>query len=298
MSTPNLRRRPTSRALCATLPHSLEALDLGSMSPVQTLASLRFLVLSYLAELERHLRAFDFDPSLPSISSEGGEWDPWRTTGELTMDEARQWARTAMDKLREIREDVRKHLPERLSFADIQADLRARLPDFPDFPYPLSTSIDEMRSHLHIPDVRSRFPDLDDMMNTFNDVKTKFHDLDFNQPLTFVPTLSEHLNDLHNHLSSMSAEVPSGLEFTSQFMGTLLKDMIDKVMSSELMTEILAAAPDISMTSISEREALMETKAKEVARAIKRSFEGLQLITYTDLPEEWRNNPFVTRGYR
>jgi len=36
----------------------------------------------------------------------------------------------------------------------------------------------------------------------------------------------------------------------------------------------------------------------DVARAIERSLHGAKLITYGDLPSEWRNNPFVTHGYR
>jgi adiponectin receptor len=191
-----------------------------------------------------------------------------------------------MDKLRSIREDVRAHLPE-LSLAGL-ADIRAHLPDLPAIPDVPSMS--EMREH-YFPSVRSHLPDLDEMMNKFNDVKTRFHDLDFNRPLTFVPTLSEHLNDLHDHLSSI--QVPHGLEVTSQFMGSLLSDMIDRVMKSEMMTDLLAAAPDIG-----EGEAMVEKTAKEVAKAIKRSFEGVKLISYSDLPYQWRNNPFVTQGYR
>lgn len=36
----------------------------------------------------------------------------------------------------------------------------------------------------------------------------------------------------------------------------------------------------------------------EVRRAVLRSVEGVQLIAYTDLPHEWKNNPFVVHGYR
>lgn len=36
----------------------------------------------------------------------------------------------------------------------------------------------------------------------------------------------------------------------------------------------------------------------EVTRAMERSLHGAKLITYSDLPSEWKNNPFVTHGYR
>ncbi|KAG2045925.1 hypothetical protein BDR06DRAFT_985718 [Suillus hirtellus] len=44
--------------------------------------------------------------------------------------------------------------------------------------------------------------------------------------------------------------------------------------------------------------AMIEVAAKEIARAVKQSFQGSQLIQYVDLPPKWRNNPFVLGGYR
>ncbi|KAG7446612.1 HlyIII-domain-containing protein [Guyanagaster necrorhizus] len=42
----------------------------------------------------------------------------------------------------------------------------------------------------------------------------------------------------------------------------------------------------------------MERATEDVAKAIKSSFQGVHLIHYSDLPDKWRNNPFVTQGYR
>jgi adiponectin receptor len=50
--------------------------------------------------------------------------------------------------------------------------------------------------------------------------------------------------------------------------------------------------------SLSRTEDALGRAAAEVARAIERSVHGAKLITYGDLPSEWRNNPFVTHGYR
>ena len=49
---------------------------------------------------------------------------------------------------------------------------------------------------------------------------------------------------------------------------------------------------------VDEAEVLFELAAQEVRDAVRRSFEGSRLIRYCDLPQQWRNNPFVTRGYR
>jgi adiponectin receptor len=47
-----------------------------------------------------------------------------------------------------------------------------------------------------------------------------------------------------------------------------------------------------------EAEVLVELAAQEVRDAVRRSFEGSRLIRYHDLPQQWRSNPYVIRGYR
>lgn len=88
-------------------------------------------------------------------------------------------------------------------------------------------------------------------------------------------------------------ELPSGLGEYSLAPSTMLSDLLDSLLSSELVTDLLNASPDVV-----EGEVLLEKAAADIAHAIKRSFEGVRLIKYSDLPHQWRNNPFVAHGYR
>lgn len=284
-STPANGQKPIRVPRCQPLPHSVEALDLSTTSPTQTLASIRFLVLSYLADLEAQLSLLES----PDVES-------WRMKGELTVEEARQWIRTALDMLDSIRADVCSHLPE-LHFADLSVEnFKSHLPDLPDVP-----SMNDMRSHLpdmpdvqrRLSDVRSHLPSfgLSEMRSKLDDVRLRFQDIDFQKPLSYIPVLSDHMHNLHSHLTSM--ELPSGLDFPSLAPNSMLSDLLDSVLKSDLLADILAAAPDVS-----EGEDMIERAAKEVANAVKRSLEGVRLIHYSDLPQQWRNNPFVVRGYR
>jgi len=300
-------KRPTSLQLCRSLPRSLEALDLSTVSPTQTLASLRFLVLTYLADLERRLSQL-----------ESPDFGAWKLQGELTIEEAKQWARTALEMLKGIRADVCSHLPE-FHFADLstlETFVKSHLPDIPDVP-----NFTEMRSRLpdmggvrsHFPDmedvrfvlpdmadVRShlpempQLPDMDDVLTDMrlklDDVRTRFQDLDLQQPLRYIPTLSNHLKNLHSHLSSM--ELPSGA--ISVGSGAMLSDLLDALLSSEVVADILKSTPEV----IEEGEEMLEKAAHEVATAVRRSLKGVHLIKYHDLPHQWRNNPFVIQGYR
>jgi len=292
LSTPNARsRQPTRLLICHPLPHSLEALDLSTAFPTQTLASLRFLVLSYLADLETRLS---------QLESPLSDLETWKAKGELTIEEARAWAKKALEMLDSIRADVLSHLPEfHLTDISVESFVKSHLPDMPDVP-----GLNDMRSHLpDMPDVRARLPDmpdmrshlpdfgLSDMRSKLDDVRTRFYDLDFHQPLSYIPTLSDHLQNLHSHLSSM--ELPSGLGVSSLAPSSMLSDLLDGLMSSELVSDLLSNMPDAV-----EGEDMFERAAKDVANAVKLSFEGIRLIKYTDLPQQWRNNPFVTQGYR
>lgn len=279
--------------LCRSLSYTLEALDLSSASPTQTLAHLRFLVLSYLADLEQRLRA-----ALASTTP-----DAWRLQGEHTaMEDVVQWARTALDMLEGIRADVCSHLPE-LPTADLsamEALLRA-LPDFPDVP-----NFAELRSHLpdmpHLPDmadVRAHFPDMPSlsemgsgMYSRLDDVRARFHELDFRGPFGFLPVLSDRLESLNSHLSTSVLPDGKGVSFVPN---TVLSGLLDALLSSDVIADILNSRPaDV----ICESEDMIERAALEVAHAVKRSFKGMRLIKYSDLPQPWRNNPFVTHGYR
>ncbi|EEB94386.1 hypothetical protein MPER_06808 [Moniliophthora perniciosa FA553] len=230
MSSPPalIRRRPNHRRLstpsrpprrhhrlsfCQPLPPSLEALDLSSASPTQTLASLRFLVLSYLAEIELRLSHI-----------KGEEHSELHITDQSnTIEDVRVWARTTLDMLDSIRADVCSHLPE------------FGLPDI---------TVEKLRSHLpylsEVPSITSHLPDFDfdfddfDFRNKLDDVRTRFNDFDFHQPLEFIPTLSARLQTLHSHMFAIElpqlGQTGSG---TLYFLHFVLSDLVDSLLSSE-----------------------------------------------------------------
>ena len=250
-----------TRSICQSLPPSLEALDLPH-SP--SLASLRHHVLSCLAELEARLSQFESPVSPESL----------KTRGEMTVDEARAWARDGLDLLRSIRNDVYSHLP------DITLDnVRTHMPDVPGF--------DEVYARMpDMPDVRSHLPDLDlsDLLARLDDIRARVSDIDFHRPLDYVNTLSDRLQSLQTHLSPI--EIPHRLDLSLLSPTSALSEMYDKVASSPFVAEL--------SSDLREGERI----ACEVARAVKRSLNGSQLIQYADLPHQWRNNPFVKHGYR
>jgi adiponectin receptor len=161
---------------------------------------------------------------------------------------------------------------------------------------PSLQDIPAMARHASIsalPDVRSHLPDFDfaDMRSKLDEVRSRFSDLDFHQPLSYIPVLSDRLQSLHSHLSSM--ELPSGIEMPSLAPGTVLSDLLEALLSSDPLSELLPL-PE----AVVEGEDMLERAAKEVTVAVKRSLEGARLIQYADLPEQWKNNPFVANGYR
>ena len=270
--------------VCQSLSYSLEELDVSSASPIQTLASLRFLVLSHLADLERRLPDF-----------ESPTFETWSLHDKFNVEEATQWAHTSLEMLERIRADVCSHLPE-FQFADLsslESLVKAHLPDVPN--------LTEVRSHLpdmpNLPQMRSHLPDMDNVRSRFSnmrlkldDLRTRFHELDFQKPLRYIPILSNNLHNLHTHLSSI--ELPSGLTVSSLAPSTLA-ELLDALLSSQIVTDILNSPPDVL-----EADALLERTSCEVTHALKQSSNGLRLITYPDLAIPWRNNSFVTHGYR
>ena len=273
---------------CTSLPGSIDTLDLMHSSPMHALASLRFLVLSYLADLENSLTS-------PSLES-------WKLQGEHTLEEAKQRAQTALEMLEGIRADVCSHLPD-------PGLVKSRLRDMPDVP-----TLNEMRSHLpdiqqmrshlpdmadmraHLPDMPS-LPDMDDVISDMrlklDDVRSRFNEIDFHKPFNYIPTLSRHLQNLHSYLSSMEAP-SSGFPTTSFAPNTVLSNLLESLLNSEIVKEILESAPEV----IEEGEDVLERAVVEVADALTRSLRGVRLIKYGDLPHPWRSNPFVTHGYR
>ncbi|KAF9449190.1 HlyIII-domain-containing protein [Macrolepiota fuliginosa MF-IS2] len=296
--------------LCQSLPTSVPPLDLSHVSPARTIASLRFLVLSHLADLERHLSELE-SPDL----------EAWKVKGEIKIEEARQWAKTALEMLDGIRTDVCSHLPD-IHFSDltsVENFLRAHIPDLSELPtlVDMRSHLPEMpdvRSHLpelphlpdmaemlldmpyllDMPDVRAHLPDLTDMRSKLDDVRMRFQEIDFNKPLSYVPTLSTRLHNLHSHLSSMEVEFTKMLDGQILETGSLLHAVLDALTSNPATKPI----DDKSEFQEEELEDLTEDPAVTVARAVQHSLEGMRLITYDDLPRQWKNNPFIVQGYR
>jgi len=132
---------------------------------------------------------------------------------------------------------------------------------------------------------------LADVRSKLDDVYSRIQDIDFHQPLSYIPTLSYRLKMLHSHLTSV--EVPPGVSSPSLAPGTLLSDLLDALLTSGIVTDLLNTVPDAF-----EGEEVLEKAALEVANAVQRSLRGARLIGYSDLPHPWRNNPFVKQGYR
>jgi adiponectin receptor len=272
---------------CTHFPPSVAALDLSLHSSAPVLGSLRVLVLSHLAELETNLARTEI-PSKESL----------KTIGEEKVEEARACAREGLEMLRRIRDDVLCHFPElpfdaasvekllkahlhdlsSMSRQDIMNEVRAHLPELPQMPSGMSVSesvfaemhskLQDVRSHIGIPDV---------------------------YPLEYLPTLSSRLQSLHAHLSSLHAPELSWPSFSPP-SSHVITDLLDKVLSSDLLPNlptVLHRTDDGSGA-----EGPFEKAAREVRVALKASLDGSCLISYTDLPMEWRNNHFVQGGYR
>ena len=268
--------RQRARLHCQPLPSSVDALDLSLSSPLTVCANIRLHVLSYLADLETRLALLE-SPISESLKSKGGS----------TVEEARIWAKTTLEMLNQIRTDVCSQLPElHLETPFVEEFVKSHIPDVP--------RLDDVRAHLPaMPDaVRSRLPDItiSDMRSRLEDVRSSFSDIDFRRPLEYIPTLSEHLQSLQSHLASVDLPQSFCDSFTYLKPHASLSELLERVLSSDLVAGM--------SSDIRGGEDMLEKADLETARAIRRSLNGSRLIHYVDLPEKWRNNRFVARGYR
>lgn len=272
------RARSTSQSY-NSLP-TLSAIDhnMKSGSPVAVLASIRVLVLSHLAELEKHLSASELH--LPST-------EELKNKGEETVGEAKSWAHDTLEILRRIRSDVYAHLPD-FPF-DVPTLEEMLQTHFHDVSY--HSLLDEIRAH--IPDI-PRMPDMDtmqihiaDMQTRFQDVRTHFSEIsaDLSQPMNYLPVLSRHIDSLQARLASLSSSESCLISSTG-----ILSTIIDKILSSDLVPAVLHR--------VDGHESTLEKAARDMKNALKKSLDGSELVTYVDLPKEWRNNPWVESGYR
>jgi adiponectin receptor len=205
----------------------------------------------------------DIEASLSQLESPLPDFDFGQaiSRGELKVEEVRAWAKDGLEILKQIKAELPFHLPEfSLDPVSVESYVSAYLHDLSD-----SSNLKRVTSHL--PEL-PRIP----------------------RPEQYIRNLSIRLKSLHSHLSSFNAL--SHITFPSFPSTAKLSELIDTMMSSDHLPVMLRAR------SLSRTEDALGRVATEVARAIERSVHGAKLITYGDLPSEWRNNPFVTHGYR
>lgn len=258
------RRRTSTPTLtltkrhCKTIRASLDALDLPSATHAQTLFSIRQLVLSHLEELEASLSHFQSPIDIDSLKS----------STEDAVEDVRAWATDTLDMLTRIRSDVCSHLPD----LDLDFSLENLVSHLPD--------VNAVRPHL--PDINIS----DQVREKIAFLRSQLPDLPFQAPLDYITVLTEHLDSLNTHLSSseFNPHVPS---VTPLFV---LNELLDKILASELYHNLSSSEKAV--------EVMFEKATHDVTVAVQRSLNGSKLVRYVDLPKDWRNNPFVYRGYR
>jgi len=215
-------------------------------------------VLSHLEELEASLSRFQSPIDIDSLKS----------STEDAVEDVRAWANDALDILQRIRSDVCSHLPD----LDLDFSLEGLVSHLPD--------VNDVRSHL--PDINIS----DQVREKIDLLRSHLPDLPFHAPLNYIPILTEHLDSLYTHLSSpkITSTVPSVTPLL------VLNELLDKIVTSELYHNL--KSPEKAV------EDMFEKTTHDVKVAVQRSLNGSRLIKYVDLPKEWRNNPFVHRGYR
>ncbi|EIN11606.1 HlyIII-domain-containing protein [Punctularia strigosozonata HHB-11173 SS5] len=299
------RSNPQRQMLCHTLPKSLDALDLSSSGvPRPTLASLRVHVLAYLADLETRLSLLESPQFSPASLGLGSGFDSYIESAESKVhekvEEVRQWARAGLESIAKIRSDVCSYLPDFPDLEESMVNVKSRLPGVS----PLgSLSLEEMRSRLpelpSVEDVRSRLPEIpqlpDIQLPELSMPQMPELEFDLSTLRPRLESLSSHIDSLQTHLSSAALYLPHLPHVYSLNMSiapsTMLSDLLDKVLMSDHLYKMLPKEDE-------KEESMLEKAAREVAAAVKSSMHGAKLIRYSDLPNKWRNNPFVTRGYR
>jgi adiponectin receptor len=207
----------------------------------------------------------DIETSLSQIESPLPDFDLGQaiSRSELKVEEVRAWAKDGLEILKQTRAELSSHLPEfTLDSASVETYVSARLHDLSD-----ASNLKLVTSHL--PEL-PRIPRAEQ----------------------YLYNLSDRLKSLHSHLSSSNAL--SHMAFPSFPPIAKLSELIDTIISSDRLPVMLRAR---SMSRSLSGDPLGRATT-DVASAIERSVHGAKLITYGDLPSEWRNNPFVTHGYR
>jgi adiponectin receptor len=246
-------------APCISCQPPCHSLDALDISSASPAAAFASLHLSVLSCLA------DIETFLSQLESPLPDFDIGQaiSRGELKVEEVRAWAKDGLEILKQTKAELRSHLPEfNLDSSSVETYVSARLHDLSD-----ASNLKRVTSRLHELPV----PHL-------------------HRPERYVVILLTHLKSLHSHLSSSNTLFHMG--FPSFPSTAKLSELIDTIISSDRLPAVLRA-PTLSQTKDASG-----WSATEVARAIERSVHGAKLITYGDLPTEWRNNPFVIHGYR
>jgi adiponectin receptor len=272
------KRRRSSSASCPPIRRHHGLVSVRSPSD---LASLRYYVLSHIEEIEKKLQSLDSSNSRCLFSGQdqdetSGPESPCRSPPPeeaeiyLSGPSSSDGSISATSLSKDLDAIVQEGLTRLQHLRD---EVSARLPDleelkshFPDFDWELP--------NVSLVDFRVKMPD----MPNLSDVRSKLPDLD-----EYLPTLSERLRSLQSNLSN----IPS---ISSPINLTPLHDLLDPLLSSELIEDVQAEARRAQTQA--------ERTASQVMSALKKSSHGQELISYHHLPEKWRNNEWVQGGYR
>lgn len=154
--------------------------------------------------------------------------------------------------------------------ARIRADVASHLPDMPLLLSPRTpTTPDSMLSPL----VEPKTPDVD-------------------THLDYVPQLSAHLHSLQSHLASVDIPHSIAESIAKMKPHTSVQELIRLTLAPKFVDPTV----DHSKERDGEDEA---AKAEiEIARSLRKSCNGGNLVEFCDLPKAWQSNPFVNSGYR
>ncbi|KAF8510560.1 HlyIII-domain-containing protein [Hysterangium stoloniferum] len=246
-------------------------------SPIPRLAKLRAAILDHLKDLETRLSQLEsplkemweecsVDRTLRSPMAPPKEPKARLRTGSFSVgaiDDARARIRDGLEMLDRIRADVCSHLPELSGF---------------DFSLP--------ELDLHLPST----PSLEDL--NFDN---------FQSPLSYLPTLTTHLDTLHEHLLSLQLPSSIKLNFPTPSPNGRISELLYKLQDPDLFTDPLKSPLDFLVESRKppfDPAELEKQAASQIESALKKSLFGERLLLFQDLPHRYQNNEHVLSGYR
>lgn len=115
---------------------------------------------------------------------------------------------------------------------------------------------------------------------------------DVHPHLDYVPKLSEHLRSLQSHLTSVDLPHSLAESLAKMKPHTTVQELIRFSLAPKFVD------PTVDHSGLSGGDDELAEAEAEIARALEKSCNGSRLIEYSDLPEAWQGNPFVTGGYR